>query len=473
MQTGGLLSAGDVLYALQLVQHELLVFALFWFILGAIDELAIDLAWLWLRLTGRSTTPRLPPSFGSGRLEGGGIAVYFPAWREADVVGDTIAHTLEAWPQSDLRIYVGCYANDTPTAAAAMAGADGDERVRLVTVASEGPTTKADCLNRLYDAMVDDEARGVRFAGVILHDAEDMVHPAGLELIAGALRDVDFVQIPVRPEPHRNSHWVGGHYGDEFVEAHAKGLVVRNALGAAIPAAGVGCGFARDILDTLAELRRADGESGPFAAECLTEDYELGWLIARVGGRSRFLRVRDADGELVATRAYFPATIPTAVRQKTRWVSGIAFQSWDRLGWSRRPVDVWMALRDRRGPLTALVLAAAYSLLVIEVVLLAARAAGWQGGDAPTQLMRAMVALSFAALVWRAGMRFAFTAREYGLVEGLRSVLRIPVGNIIAIMASRRALFAYLRSLRGRPFSWDKTVHELHPARFPTGEPVA
>ena len=71
---------------------------------------------------------------------------------------------------------------------------------------------------------------------------------------------------------------MGGHYGDEFIESHAKGLVVRNALGAAIPAAGVGCGFGRDILDALADLRRAEGGTGPFAAECLTEDYELGWL---------------------------------------------------------------------------------------------------------------------------------------------------------------------------------------------------
>jgi adsorption protein B len=53
-----------------------------------------------------------------------------------------------------------------------------------------------------------------------------------------------------------------------------------------------------------------------------------------------------------------------AVRQKTRWIHGIALQSWDRMGWMGRPVDVWMALRDRRGPLVALVLGAAYALLL-------------------------------------------------------------------------------------------------------------
>ncbi|MDB5724356.1 MAG: hypothetical protein JWQ16_1110 [Novosphingobium sp.] len=464
MQAGGLPSAHDMLQGLQLVEHELMVFALFWFIVGALDELAVDIIWMWLRATGRSTTPRLPRTLAPGPLDGR-IAVFFAAWREAEVIGATLAHTLSAWPQPELRVFVGCYANDPATLVAALAGAGGDERVRLVILDRPGPTTKADCLNRLYAALGEDEASsGVRYRGVILHDAEDMVHPAGLELIACALQDADFVQLPVRPEPQPQSRWVAGHYSDEFIESHAKGLVVRNALGAAIPAAGVGCGFGRDILDALAALRRTEGDSGPFAAECLTEDYELGWLIARIGGRSRFVRVRDADGELVATRSCFPSTITTAVRQKTRWIHGIAFQSWDRLGWSRRPVDIWMALRDRRGPLTALVLTAAYTLLVIAAILAIARAAGAQSVVEPSPLMQAAVKLSVAALFWRIALRMLFTTREYGWVEGIRAVFRIPVANIIAIMASRRAIGAYLRTLRGHHVVWDKTAHQLHPA---------
>jgi adsorption protein B len=465
MPTGDWLSAQAVLHALQLVEHELTLFALFWFIIGAADELAIDAIWLWLRATGRATTPRLPKSYSPAPLDGP-TAVFFPAWREAEVIGHAISHTLTAWPQEALRIYVGCYPNDAATVRSAVHGIGGDARVRVVILDKAGPTTKADCLNRLYAALAADEKRyGERFRGVILHDAEDMVHPAGLDLIARALREVDFVQLPVRPEPMPGSPMVAGHYCDEFAETHAKGLVVRNALGAAIPAAGVGCGFRRSVLDTLAAIRADEGENGPFAAECLTEDYELGWLIARLGGSSRFLRMRDTEGELVATRAYFPGTIPAAVRQKTRWVHGIAFQSWDRLGWSRRPVDVWMALRDRRAPLTAFVLAAAYLLVAIWFVQALARSAGWQGGAEPNPYWRAMLWTAFVALAWRTGMRTAFTAREYGLVEGLRSIPRTVVANAIAILASRRAILAYFRSLRGAPVTWDKTVHTLHPSR--------
>ncbi|MFT4027689.1 MAG: glycosyl transferase family protein [Novosphingobium sp.] len=470
MQTGGLLSAEMLLHGLRIAEHELMLFALFWFVLGAFDELVIDLTWIWLRLTGRAATPRLAQDFAPAPLEGP-MAVFFPAWREAEVIGAAISHTLKAWPQAELRIYVGCYPNDSATVGAATAAIGGDRRARLVILDRAGPTTKADCLNRLYAELRSDELRsGLRYRGVILHDAEDMVHPAGLEIIARALGEVDFVQLPVRPEPVRGSPYVAGHYCDEFTEAHAKGLVVRDALGAAIPAAGVGCGFGREILEALAALRRAEGGDGPFAAECLTEDYELGWLIARLGGKSRFLRLRDAAGELVATRAYFPATLEAAVRQKTRWVHGIAFQSWDRLGWSSRPVDIWMAIRDRRGPLTAIVLAMAYVWFAIWTVLAVAKAAGWQSAAPQSLYWSAMLWITTGMLAWRGAVRMAFTAREYGPVEGLRALPRLVVANVIAILASRQAVMAYLRALHGAPVVWDKTTHTLHPAQPAPGE---
>lgn len=461
----------------QLVQNELMIFALFWFVIGAIDEIAIDLVWLWLRLTGRVRTPCLPADAVDDPLNALSeepLAVFFPAWREAEVIGTTLAHALRAWPQSRLRVYVGCYVNDPATQQAALAGAGGDPRVRLVLIDRPGPTTKADCLNRLHAELLADERReGMRFRGVILQDAEDMVHPAALALVARALAEFDFVQLPVRPEPQRRSRWVAGHYSDEFAETHAKTMVVRDALGAAIPAAGVGCAFGRDILDALAVLRRKEGESGPFAAECLTEDYELGWLIARLGGRSRFLRVRDAQGELVATRACFPPTLPEAERQKARWIHGIAFQSWDRLGWSRRPLDIWMALHDRRGPLTALVLAVAYLWILLAGLLLVARAAGWQGARPVEPLMAGLLQVGFAALAWRLTMRLVFTWREYGPIEALRSPFRAVVGNVIAIFACSRAIVAYLRTLRGGAVEWDKTEHRDHPAAIQSAEIAA
>lgn len=315
----------QLLNGLGLLEAELLLFAAFWFVVSAFDEIAIDLTWPWLRLTGRSRHIRISQSEEVRPLSGP-AAAFVPAWHEADVIGAMVSHTLKAWPQEEMTLYIGCYGNDTATIAAAMTAAGRDPRVRLVIHDQSGPTTKADCLNRLYQAMADDEVRrGVRFSCVVMHDAEDMVHPAALSAIDRALHNVDFVQLPVRPEPQAESRWVAGHYCDEFAEAHAKSMVVRDALGAAIPAAGVGCGFTRGALTALAMRRSAEGQAGPFASECLTEDYEVGLLVSRAA-RGRFLRLHDHLGELVGTRSFFPGTIETSVRQKTRWIHGIALQ---------------------------------------------------------------------------------------------------------------------------------------------------
>ena len=44
-----------------------------------------------------------------------------------------------------------------------------------------------------------------------------------------------------------------------------------------------------------------------------------------------FVRIPAEPGErgVVASRGYFPATLGAAVRQKARWLGGIAFSGWD------------------------------------------------------------------------------------------------------------------------------------------------
>jgi len=87
--------------------------------------------------------------------------------------------------------------------------------------------------------------------------------------------------------------------------------------------------------------------------------------------------------------------------------------------------------------------------------------------------LRAVLWINLAGFVWRTGMRFAFTAREYGWAEGARAVMRLPHANVIAIMAGRRALMAYVGSLMGRQLRWEKTQHDTHPAQFAGDEAPA
>jgi len=41
-----------------------------------------------------------------------------------------------------------------------------------------------------------------------------------------------------------------------------------------------------------------------------------------------FVPITERNGSMVATRGYFPRKFCEAVKQRTRWVMGIALQSW-------------------------------------------------------------------------------------------------------------------------------------------------
>ena len=125
-----------------------------------------------------------------------------------------------------------------------------------------------------------------------------------------------------------------------------------------------------------------------------------------------------------------------------------------------------MRARDRRSPLAALVLLLGYILLGLSLFLAVANAFGLSEPIPLGPVLKGLLLANLGFFFWRVGWRFAFTARNYGWVEGTRAVLRIPVTNIITIMAGRRALTAYWRTLIGQRIVWDKTQHSSHPARF-------
>jgi adsorption protein B len=288
----------------------------------------------------------------------------------------------------------------------------------------------------------------------VLHDAEVLVHPLELALFDRLIDRAAIIQLPVLPLIDPDSRWIAGHYCDEFAEAHAKELVVREAVGAAVPLAGVGCAIGRGPLAKLAAL----GEGKPFASASLTEDYELGLRLGALGLKTIFVRIPAVPGDrsVVASRGHFPAALGAAVRQKARWLGGIAFAGWDRLGWSGGIGERWMRLRDRRGPLAALLILAAYlaAFLWSQVWL-----ANLLGAPVEVRLdpaLAILLTINGWLLLWRVLMRAAFTASAYGLEEGLLSIPRLFVGNLIAVLAAFRAVSQHKG---GRTPKWDKTRH--------------
>ncbi len=456
-----MLGWADAVTLIDFVAREALLFATVGIALGGIDDLAVDLTFFvrtgWRRLTKRGSTSATLADFAAPQPKGR-IAIFVAAWDEAGVIGAMLETALARLDYPDYQIYVGTYPNDRATVAAVTAVAARDDRVRLVIGTDPGPTTKAANLNTIWRALAHDEQTdGIRARAIVLHDAEDVVHTQELRIFDRLIGPYSAVQLPVLPMVQRGSRLVSGHYCDEFAEAHAKQLVVRQLLGVGLPLAGVGCGISREALEAVAASRGGD----PFDAHSLTEDYELGIHVAALGGRSILARVRETPrGPLIAVRAYFPATLDAAVRQKARWMVGIALAGWDRIGWGRRFAlgDHWMRMRDRRGPIAVVVLAAAYLALV-------ASALSWLAHvmldvpALPLEIPVPVLIANAALLIWRLGMRCGFTVAAYGWREGLWSVPRALVGNFISLLAARRAIVRYIAMLRGAPIRWDKTAH--------------
>ncbi|MDV3458374.1 glycosyl transferase family protein [Sphingomonas sp. HF-S4] len=446
--------------AIDVVARESTLFAALWFLIGGIDDLLVDIIYIARRISiglrGSSPLPSAVSSVPPGR-----IVVFVAAWQEAGVIGRMLRAALTRFEHDDYHIYVGTYPNDPATISAVAEVAEKDARIRLVIGGVPGPTTKADCLNALWRALLRDEAaEGFATLGVALHDAEDIVHPLELQVYARWLQACATVQLPVIPLPHPQSRFVAGHYCDEFAEAHAKTLVVRQALGAGLPLAGVGCAIRRDMLGRIADARGGS----PFDATSLTEDYELGLTIGAMGGRVCLARIPEAPGgPPIAVRAYFPDTLPAAVRQKGRWLTGIALAGWDRTGWraALHPADHWMRMRDRRVTLALPVLAIAYATLLLWSMSLLVH--GVIGSPPPVldSLMRGLLWANFALVGWRLLVRAAFVYRAYGVEEACWSAPRVLVGNYIALFAARRAIGLYVRMLLGAAPRWDKTDHQF------------
>ena len=439
------------------VASELALFAAAGFLLFALDDLLVDLIYFSRRLW-RATTvySRYPRAFARSIMmlwKPRFIAVFIPAWDESAVIAAMLKSTLQRFEHRDYRIFVGYYRNDPATAAAIASVAD--DRIEAVEVPADGPTTKADCLNHLYDALRAYEAATKRTpVAVVLHDAEDVVHPLELTVFDQLIDRAAVIQLPVVPLVDPDSSWISGHYCDEFAESHGKELVVREAVGASIPLAGVGCAIERG---TLARLAAAEG-GHPFIAASMTEDYEMGLRVGALGLKTMFVRIPVVPGNrsVVSSRGHFPASLDAAIRQKARWIGGIAFAGWDRLGWRGGLGERWMRMRDRRGPLAGLLLLAGYSAAFLWVQISIAQSLG-----APMELvlspaLATLLTINAALLGWRILMRFGFVTATYGLKQGLLSVPRLVVGNVIAILAVWRALAIHSR---GGPRRWDKTRH--------------
>lgn len=455
---------GGILADIAVVEYELILIASVLFLVFGLDDLIVDIVWIG-RAALRKAFPEPTPLNGAQTQRN--FAIIIPAWQEAAVIAGTVQRCLEAYKGQNFHIIVGCYPNDfaTPDAVRLIGSAD----VSIALNEADGPTTKGDCLNAAWrQARVIEKSTGTVFDAVVLHDAEDWASDEELSTFASLLDRYALLQLPVIPLPVRGSPWISGHYCDEFAEAHRRSMIVRQAVGASIPSAGVGCCIRRDLIERLALVRNGD----PFDPDCLTEDYELGLFTKSVGLPSAFVRRPSSRAPgIVATQACFPDEIDAAVRQKARWITGIALSGWDRTGWGRGVAENWMRLRDRKTVVEAIALMCAY----VGIALFVCRsiAASASGVDAPvvSSNIETLLLINLVVMAWRLLIRGYCTARVYGWRSGLIAIPRALTGNLIAILAAREAVALYCRMHFSGKTIWEKTRHDrpIDPATLVNG----
>ena len=318
------------------------------FLLSGLDDLAVDFAWFYAWVAERLTVsrrdarriPDAPPR---------PIAILVPLWNEHAVIARMLEHNLAAIRYPDFHIFAGIYANDPLTEEAVASISERFHNVHLAVCPHDGPTSKADCLNWIYQHVgLYEEQNGIAFDVIVTHDAEDLIHPEELRWINAYATHFGFIQIPVLALATPFWSLTHGVYCDEFAEYHTRDMVVRSSFGCFVPGSGVGTGYRRDALETLA---RASGNR-VFEPASLTEDYESGLRLYRLGCHQVFVpltRLEPAGRDFVATREFFPTKWQTALAQRTRWVMGIALQGWERFGWAGTRSEIYWLWRDRKG----------------------------------------------------------------------------------------------------------------------------
>ncbi|MCE5307099.1 MAG: glycosyl transferase family protein [Acidobacteriales bacterium] len=440
-----------------------------WILVSGIDDMVLVAVclfdWLRGRLSGRSPFLEATERQLAGTREKR-MAIFVPLWHESGVIGAMLEHNLAAIRYTNYDVLVGVYPNDAETLDAVREACARWPRVHLAVCPHDGPTSKADCLNWIYQRMLlMEEQRGVHYDVIVTHDAEDLIYPDSLRRINHYTETFDFVQVPVLPLATPLRHLTHGVYCDEFAEYQTKDIRARQLLGSFIPSNGVGTGYRREALDRLAE----SSSNRVFEPECLTEDYENGIRLHALGCKQVFLPIRFENAKPVATREYFPRTFCESIRQRTRWVMGISLQGWQRHGWRGDLRVLYWYWRDRKCLAGSLI-----TILTNAIFCYGAATWGWSTwrGTGWGLAVAAKAPLTEWLLIANLAIQMVATAIRTGAVGriyGWRFAMGVPVrmgwANWINFLATAAALWRYLLArVQGRPLVWFKTEH-AYPSR--------
>ena len=454
------------------------------YLMSGLDDLFVDLLFFVMKVVqwlGRDARHHQPSLEEMAAKPEQAFALMFPAWQESNVIRRALLNTIGNIDYRNFHVFVGTYVNDPETQREVEEVMRHYANVTQLIVPHPGPTCKADCLNWIVKGIREyQEQHGIRFAGVILHDAEDVVDTLSLKLFNCLMPEWDLVQIPIISLERPWWNLIGGHYMDEFAEAHCKEIHVREWLAGIVPGAGVGTGYSMRALDVA--TAGVDGDC--FATNSLTEDYEFSFRVRKCGLKQTFVRLpverrlprrsllhREprlvVQRDFITTREFFPDLFWASVRQKTRWVIGIALQGWKRFGWRGDWRVRYLWFRDRKSLFTQQFMALGY-IVALGLISLQVSSALFPDGYifAPpfedNSPLWDLFYVNVGLFVNRLVHRHVWTCRIYGWSQLPLILPRYLVANVVNYFAVTRATLSYFKHLRtSERIGWDKTAHSF------------
>jgi adsorption protein B len=460
--------------------------------LSSIDDVFIDIYYWLQRLTGRSEANLrgLPDYTQLDSIPERPFAIIIPAWKEHEVIFSMLSTNSRLQVYNQAYYFVGVYQNDPLTQNEVRRAQERFPNIYMSVVPRDGPTSKADCLNVTLATILKVEAeKNFEFAGIVMHDSEDLIHPHELKVFNLVMERFDFVQLPVFSFARSLTQLVGGIYMDEFAEVHTKDLIVRQSLSGIIPCAGVSACFSREAVLKLLNVNAGEA----FRVSSFTEDYDIAFRISELGLKAAFvpykhyytIDVVSQTGEpavvhrkmAVATREFFPSEVRASYRQRARWLLGIVFQGTRELGWKGSLGTKYFLARDRKGIVTSPAVILGYFVMLNLIGLAFYFSIYFPDDNTPysllnTEAVRLLFVINLAFLVWRLLHRMIFTKMIYDWPHALMSAPRLIVANFINFFATMRAVRIFSQHLlTGSKLVWDKTNHS-YPVSFGAGPDI-
>ena len=361
------------------------------------------------------------------------LSLLVPLFRETDIV-DRLVKRLSRleYPRSRLEVLLILEHGDTATAAT-LGNSELPNWFRVVVVPPGHPQTKPRALNYALD-----HAKG-EIIGV--YDAEDAPAPYQLRTVAEAFATADpsvACLQGVLDFYNARSTWLTRCFAIDYATWFRLVLPGLVRLGFVIPLGGTTVFFRRDILEKV----------GRWDAHNVTEDADLGIRLARRGYRTEFISS--------VTLEEATATVPTWIRQRSRWIKGY-FMTW--AVHMRQPIRLLRELGLKRfigfqilffGTLSQFVLAPflwSFWLVLLGFPHPLPGIVPWS----MVVILGATFLLCEVATVTTLALAVA-TPRHHGLIWW------VPLMHIyfpLSAFASWKAIW----EMMVRPFYWDKTSH--------------